>query len=176
MSTLIGISWALDQLSSRNAGENLSFSFVLVLAVIGGPVIGNFLVYLMGGLLYWTGKRFGGKAPVEHLRAAYAWSWIPNIYMLPFWLIQLVIFGTEMFTSTTTKLEANPSLAIMLIGFTFANVVTGLLSFIFIIISVSEVQGFSNWRAFGSIVVSLLIFLVPLFCVLAFVSGFYFGN
>jgi len=176
LSALIGISWTLDQLSSRNAGDKLSFFYVLSAALIGGSIVGVALVYLMGALLHWTGKKFGGKAPVEHLRAAYAWSWIPNIWMLPVWLIELAIFGSEMFKSTTTKLEAKPLLAIILLGFTFANVLTGLLSSFFIISCVSEVQAFSNWRALGSIIASLLILLVPLFCILAFLSGFSFGH
>ncbi len=173
LSALLGISWALNQLSSRNAGDKLSFISVLIAAVIGGSIIGIILVYLMGALFHWTGKKFGGKAPVEHLRAAYAWSWIPNIWMLLIWLPVLLILGTDMFTSATPKIEATPILALILLGFTFANVVTGLLSFVFIISCISEVQQFSNWRAFGSLMASVLILLVPLFCILAFLSGFY---
>jgi hypothetical protein len=173
LSALLGISWALNQLSSRNVGDKFSFISVLFAAIIGGSIIGVILVYLVGALLHWTGQKFGGKAPVEHLRAAYAWSWIPNIWMLFIWLLVLLILGTDMFTSATPKIEATPILALILIGFTVVNVITGLLSFIFIISCISEVQQFSNWRAFGSLMTSVLILLVPVFCLLAFLSGFY---
>ena len=173
LSAVLGIAWALNQLSSRNAGDKLSFISVLIVAVIGGSIIGVLLVYLMGALFQWTGKKFGGKAPVEHLRAAYAWSWIPNIWMLLIWLPMLIIFGSDMFTSVTPKIEANPLLAFIFLGFTVLNVITGLLSFFLIISCISEVQQFSNWRAFGSLLAGVLILFVPLFCILALLSGFY---
>ena len=176
LSALLGISWALNQLSSRNSGDKLSFISVLIVAVFGGSIVGVVLVYLMGALLHWTGGKFGGKAPVEHLRAAYAWSWIPNIWMLLIWLPVLIIFGTDMFSSATPKIEATPLLAIILLGFTFVNFITGLLSFVFLISCISEVQKFSNWRALGSLIASLLILLVPVFCILAFLSGFYIAS
>jgi len=173
LSALLGISWALNQLSSRNAGDKLSFFLLLVVGVIGGSIIGIILVYLMGALFHWTGQKFGGKATVEHLRAAYAWSWIPNIWMLLIWLPALAIFGADMFTGATPKIEATPLLALLLLGFTFLNLITGLLSFFFMISCISEVQQFSNWRAFGSVMAGLLILFVPLFLILAFLSGFY---
>jgi hypothetical protein len=172
LAALIGIDYLLDQMSTRNVGDFLPFSSVLAIALIGGPVIGVGLVSLFGAILSWTGKRLGGQATAAYMRAAYAWSWIPNLLGLVLWLPQLILFGTELFTTAKPKMDSSPMLAFIFLGILGIGIVTSIWSFILLLVNISELQGFSILRALGSLLLSLLVLFVPVLCVFVLLSGF----
>jgi hypothetical protein len=170
---LIGIYWTLSQLQFRNAGDHVPFPLTLVITVIGGPIVGIVILYLTGVLLHWTGNKLGGQASAEYLRAAFAWSWIPNIWTLFLWVPQLFLFGTELFTSAKPKISSSSFLALIFLALSILELIANLWSYMILLINISEVQRFSYWRALSSILLTLLIIFVPLFIILALVSGFY---
>jgi hypothetical protein len=172
LAILFGIDFTLSQLSFRNLGDFLPLPYVLMIAAIGGPVVGIVIMFLMGGLLHWTGNRLGGQASAEHLRAAYVWSFLPNLLALLLWLPQLLLLGTDSFTSAHPKLESNPVLALVILVFIGLTTITNVWSFILLLTNISEVQRFSIWRALGSLISSILILLGPIYCLLVLLQGF----
>jgi len=63
----------------------LSFLLPLIIA----PFFGALLIYFYSWILRFTGKWLGGKAPKEHVRAAFAWSCVP---LLPQIFLTILVF------------------------------------------------------------------------------------
>jgi hypothetical protein len=175
LAALIGISFLLEQLSTRNIGDTQPLFIIFIIAAIAGPLLGIIFVYILGALLHWTGSWFGGQASATETRAAYAWSWVPNLWILVLWIPKLALFGMELFTSTTPRIESNPVLALILLAFSLIELVVGIWVIIIFILCLSEVHRFSIWKAIATFVLSLVIIGIPLFLLLALMSGLYIG-
>jgi len=165
LAMLAGIGQALDRASSRNAGDTIPLLAILGVCIILGPIGGIISLYLGGALYRWSGSWLGGKASSEEVRAAIAWSSIPTIFILPLWILELLIFGEEMFTSSTPNIDANPLLLAILLGFAAIELVVGLWALVVFLQSLGEVHGFSGWKAFGTVFLGTLVILVPILCI-----------
>jgi hypothetical protein len=141
LSALITITWVLNRFAYLDLSDNPTFASLLPL-MIEAPAI----VYLMGALLHWFGKRLGGTASVEHLRAAYAWSWVPTLWILPLFLL----FGARVHLYQT---PFNTAITIIMTA-------TAIFSYFASIACISEVQGFSKSYAFASRILSDLMMVV----------------
>lgn len=98
----------------------------------------------------------------EQVRAAIAWSSVPLIWALLLWIPELVLFGQDLFTSSTPRLDANPLLAVALIGFGLVELTIGIWAIVVFLKCLGQVQGFSAWRALGNALLAFLIFSRPL--------------
>jgi len=158
LAMLAGISTALSSASSGNWGDHLPLISILAICIFLGPVIGIILLYLFGVIFRWTGGWLGGKASFEVIRAAYAWSSIPIIFVLPLWIPRILLFGEELFTKAKPSMFANPLSVIILLVFSVANI----WSFVLLVTCMSEVLKFSAWKAFGAIILGLLVIFISL--------------
>jgi uncharacterized membrane protein YsdA (DUF1294 family) len=169
LATVSGISGALDRAAWRNLGDKFSLTTILLIAIFGGP-IGNILgIYVRTDLFWWTGKWIGGKADASEIRAAVTWSYLPLCASLILWIPQLVIFGTESFTTESPRLDESIGLEVAFVGFTAAKLALLGWSFVILFNCLGEVQGFSTWRAVGNYLLALLLVAVPVGAIVAFV-------
>ena len=157
-----GILQALNRAATRNAGDHTSIEAIMIGALIGGAIGGLVSLYIGGWLLRIAGHSLGGQAEPEEVRAALAWFTVPALVTIPIWVVQLALFGREMFTSATPTLDANPSLGFALIATSILEMIFGVWSVVIAIKCLAEVQRFSAWKALGSIVLVALVILVPL--------------
>jgi hypothetical protein len=166
LAMLAGIGNALDKASSRNAGNALPLIGILAICIILGPIGGILSLYIGGALFRWTGSWLGGEASSEEVRAAIAWSYVPTILILPLWIPKLLIFGEELFISSTPRIAANPVLSILLPGFSVIELVVGIWAFVVFLKCLGEAHGFSAWKALGASILGTLVILVPLLCII----------
>jgi hypothetical protein len=171
LAILAGIGQALDRASARSVGDSLPLIAILAICLIFGPVGGIISLYIGGALFRWTGSWLGGQASPEEVRAAIAWSSVPTIFILPLWIPELLIFGEELFTSSTPRIESNPILAILLLGFAAIEIVIGIWAFVVLLKSLGEVHRFSAWRAFGAVILGTLVILIPILCIVGVFAG-----
>ena len=171
LAMLAGIGQALDRASSRNMGDSLPLIALLGLCLIFGPSGGSISLYIGGALYRWSGSWLGGQASSEEVRAAIAWSSVPIIFTLPLWIPELLLFGEEMFTKATPKLNANPLLGIVLLGFVAVEVIVGIWAFVVFMKGLGEVQKFSAWKALGSVILGTLVIFVPILCIVGVIVG-----
>ena len=160
-----GIVQALGNETQRNAGDLLPLSAILGIAFVLGPIGGLIGLYVSGWLAGVSCRWLGGRADSREVRAALAWSSVPTLATIPIWLVQLAVFGHEMFTSTKPSLVANPALALLLIATAVPIIVLALWSLVILLKTLGEVQGFSAWRALGSmflLILLILLILVPI--------------
>lgn len=164
-----GISNALDRASMKNLGDKFELPSILLMAVGWGVIGGIIGLLLFAALLRWTGAWIGGKASQEQLRAAIAWSNVPVIVGLPLWVAELVLFGRELFTSETPRIDADLTLTFTLLGMGLAQLVLGVWALVVYLKCVGQVQGFSAWKAAWNTLIAAVVVVVPL---LALVFGF----
>ncbi len=165
LAVLSGIIRSLDRVSSQNMGDSLSLPVLLGICVVIGPVGGIILMYMLGALYRWSGSWLGGQATSEEVRADIAWSSVPSIFFLPLWIPQLIIFGKELFSSSTPRMDANPFLYILLMGFAVIELIASIWTLVLLIKCLGEVHQFSAWRALGAIILGSLVFIGPILCI-----------
>lgn len=163
---LSGIGETLDRASMRNAGDQLPLSTILGIALVLGPLAGLIGLWISSHLIRLAGAWMGGVAPREHIKAAIAWSSVPAIVAMVLWIPQIVLFGSDMFTTHTPRLDAQPELWAVLLGIALVEMTLGIWSFILLCKTIAEVQGFrSAWRGFANIFFAGALIIVPLFAI-----------
>lgn len=101
----------------------------------------NRWLYILGTILKWTGRLFGGTATSLEVRAAIAWGHIP--------IILAPVFGIFAFRPAPSAPCSNCGL-----GFLLASAYAVLIfwGFVSLIKCVAEVNRFSAWRGLGAVV------------------------
>ena len=160
---LAGIVNVLDRASQRNLGDRWSLATILGIAFLLGPLGGLFALWIFSHLIRITGNWIGGTAPREHLNTAIAWAKVPAVVTLPLWLLLLALFGFEMFTSETPRMDAEPMIFALLIAVGIVETILSIWAFVLLCNTVAEVQGYrSAWRGLGNLLLAGLLLVVPL--------------
>lgn len=116
-------------------GLNSLYPLYLTLGILLSPLLGLIWLYLMGDLLFLTGRLFGGRARRVHLRSAVAWSSIPSSIALLMWLLLLAASSESIFIHDYGIASS--------IWVNLISLIAGSWSFILLIQSVREIQSFS---------------------------------
>lgn len=171
LAMLAGIEQVLGRAAWRSLGDYLSLAAILGISFIFGPIFGVISLYIGGVLYRWSGSWIGGRASSEEVRAAMAWSSIPTICTLPLWILELLIFGEELFTSSTPRIDANPFLFIILLPLAVIELILSVWAFVLLLQSLGEVHQFSAWKALASLILGTLVIVVPLLCLAGVIIG-----
>ena len=168
LACLVGVGDTLDRASARNAGDKLPIGVIVGVAGVLGPLGGLLSLWISSHLLRWTGRWIGGTGDRQHLKTAIAWAAVPMVFSLPLWIPQFVLFGSDMFTEETPRLDARPRLWVLFIGIAVTEVIMAFWSLVLLCHTVAEVQGFrSAWRGFGNLFLAGAVIVVPLILLVA---------
>jgi hypothetical protein len=176
LAIITGFGYTLDRVMSRNLGDSYSLTAVIVIALIGGPIGGLVSVYLLGALSSWLGKKMGGEGEVGEVQAAVAWSSIPWILLIFLAILQIALFGTEVFSSYTPKFDVlrNSNLVnfvltgLYLLGLETTGTVLLFWRLALLVKCVAEAHRFSAWRSLLTILIPYLVLLIGvLICVVS---------
>jgi len=159
LASLAGIGQALDRASSLNLGARGGALGTLFVAMIAGPIGGMFALWIVGWIIEQVGRLLGGQASRNAVRAALAWSMVPLIWALLLWIPKLLLFGDEIFMSDMTSVDTNPFAAFALLVFVVLDVAAALWTFVLMGKSLSEVEGFSVWRALAALVLGWVLYV-----------------
>lgn len=162
---LAGVGQVLDRASFRSMGDDYSITMILVAAVVLGPVFGIISLHVGAALIRWTGSWLGGSASTEHVRTALAWGGLPQVVGVFLWVPAFLLFGEELFTTATPRLEASGGLAALMVLYGLTSIVLGVWSIVLVLKGVGETHGFSAWRALGSVLLVLLMVVGAVFAV-----------
>jgi len=166
LASISGVSRALDKASINNLADTAPVSMVFV-AAIGGIVSGIVGLYILGFLLRHSAHWIGGNANAEKTRAAIAWSSVPVAWGMLIWLPQLALFGRELFSASTPRMDATPFVAL---GLGMLELGVGVWAMILFFKSIGQVNGFSAWRGLASFLIAVALVVVPILA-LAFSLG-----
>ncbi|WLR51567.1 Yip1 family protein [Bacillus tianshenii] len=156
LAALVGIGSILGQAS----GREMTLSTLLALALFFGPVVGVVLMYGGSWFTYLTGKWLHGQATQQELRAAYAWTSLPNIAAIPIALTEISIFGTG------GLVEVNIMQNALYLPFLLLEMVLLIWGIVLYVIGISEAQQFSIGKALLNIFIAFFVLLLGLFILL----------
>ena len=165
-----GFSQVLDRASQRNAGDKLDVLTIFLIAAAAGPVGGIVSLYVGGALIGWTGKWLGGRAPRQNIRAAIGWSNVPLVWSLALWVPELALFGKELFTSATPRLDESLPLTFTLVAFAVVEVAIAIWAIVVFLKCVGQVQGFSAWKALANVLLAVAVVVVPVVAMVLLLS------
>ncbi len=162
LAAVSGFAEALNRASMKNLGDKLEWPYIVIAAAVLGPIAGIIGLYLGGALIRWVGSWLGGEASAQQIRAAIAWASVLTIWGLLLWLPELVLFGQDLFTTATPRIDANPLLVVALLGFSVVEIILGVWALVVFLKCLGQVQGFSAWKALGNLVLAFLVIMVPI--------------
>lgn len=121
--------------------------FILIMAAIFAVFVGYIGISVSSAVLYWTGKWIGGKGEYNDIRCAVAWSNVPNALQIFLWFVLILLFGFQVFDQRFADTNfTGPQLGIVITLF-LGQAVLGVWSFLILLQTLGEVQGFSAWKA-----------------------------
>lgn len=161
----------LNSASKNNMGDHLPLWEGLIVYVILGAIEGVIRLYLGGICLRWVGSKLGGQATSGEVRAAIAWSLVPSIVASFFLIPELLIFGEEMFKSSTPVMNSSFFWGICSIVFFIIKLILAIWACVLSIVCLSEVHRFSKWKAFATYIIGFLIIFLPILCIIFGVKG-----
>ncbi len=168
LAMLGGFSQSLDKAALWDVGDIFSVPVIILVAAVAGSIGGLIWLYVMGGLVRWTGRWIGGQAPAAHVRVAIAWPAVPLVWGLLIWIPELALAGRELFMRETPYLDAHPGAALAVAGLAFIEMAILVWTVVVFLKCLGEAQGFSAWKAMGNILLASAVFAVP---VLALILG-----
>ncbi|MEQ8905876.1 Yip1 family protein [Ekhidna sp.] len=169
---MAGIGSTLNNASNKNMGDEHSLTFVLAMSVIFGGLLGWISFYIGAALMSWTGKWIDGKATRESLLRMSAYASIPVAFSLIIITIQIAIFGNDLFKSQIYLENYSAIEVILFYLLALSEVIIGVWTIAIFVIGLSEVQGFSVWKAIANIFISMGVVLVPVLLLVALLTGF----
>ncbi len=156
ISMVAGMIEALNRASTRNAGDDLSLPLLFIAVIAGGGIGGLIMLYLFPAILRVTGGWLGGKGSSSDLRVALVRGWfVPMILIGLLWIPELLLFGSDMFTSETPRIDGSPLLATLFYSLLFMESLLSIWAFVIALKSIGEAHGFSAWKALLTIVIPL---------------------
>lgn len=161
LAALAGIGEVLDNASFQDLGDRYPVTMIVLLAVLLGPALGIVGLYTTGALLGWTGGWLGGTGRSRDVRVAVAWAGLPLVAALGLWLFDLAVFGPEMFTAETPRIEASLGLSLLVMLSGLASFTLAVWSFVLACKAIGEAHRFSAWKALGSMFLAGLVLVVP---------------
>jgi len=161
---LAGLVRGLGVAVNANVGDTIETPTILIMAAVLGPLAFLLSIYLMGSLTRWVGSWLGGEAETEEVRTAFAWAWVPTIYLLPLWLIMIAGFGADLFASDIPLLYTNPLLALPLLAFSLLDLAVSLWVQVLLCLGLAGVHRFSFWRGLATWFLTLVLVGLPFLC------------
>ena len=159
---LYGFPVTLQAVQNHSMGSQYSLPVIIVASALVAFLTGFLGVNISAWLFYKTGRWIGGVGSFHDLRAAVAWSSVPNIVAIAIWAVQLVMFGRKVFLSMFYTMPLiGTELAVIYICSVVAIAVM-IWGFIILLKSVGEAQQFSAWKALLNVLLPIVIIVIAL--------------
>ena len=157
---LAGIGKVLDRASTSDAGDEMPTEAIIGAACAFGPLGGLLSLWIGSHLIRLTGTWVGGTGAREHIKTAIVWASVPAVFALLLWIPQILLFGSDMFTEETPRIDAQPML---FSAIALTELVLGIWGFVLLCNTIAEVQGYrSAWRGLGNLFLAGAVIMVPL--------------
>lgn len=167
-----GFNMLMQVVQSLSLGAEFSLTGILVGALILSPFLGMLMLSIMALLLQWTGRWIGGKGKYLPIRAALAWSNVPNIVNIVLWLILAFYFKRAVFVNGFAGTSFQGSEMLLVTSVFLLQTVLSIWSFIILIKSVGQVQGFSAWKGLFNVLIPFFMIGIAVWLVSFIVGAF----
>lgn len=159
---LAGISSAFNNASSKNMGDDMSLWSIIGLSIILGGLLGWISFYIYAALLSWTGRWLNGQGETSSILRILSFAMIPSLIAFVFFILQIGIYGVELFKEDGNITSAGLLSNIFLYFFMLLEIIFSIWTIILCIIGISEVQKLSIGKSIVNMLIPLLLFIVPI--------------
>lgn len=168
LSILSGIDDLLNRAVSQNLGDKGTTYITIILKAIGeGSIIGILWLYLGAGLIRVIGNCLEGQGSFNDIKKVLAWTNIPIIWGMVFWIPQIILFKQELFTSQTAIINSNWKFFLFYHFVGVIEFIIGIWTSVIFLKCLSEVQKFSVWKALVNIIIAIFLLIVLGFLILS---------
>lgn len=159
---LAGISKAFDKASLRNMGDDMSIWAIVGICIVGGGLFGWISIYIYAALINWTGNWLKANGNTNSILRILAYAMVPSTVALVFLTPQIAIYGNELFKSEGDITSADWLSNVFAYGSMLLEFILAMLSIIFCVIGISEVQKLSIGHSIINLLLPITLILVPL--------------
>lgn len=154
---LYGLPMAMSFAQSFSLSSVLPMWATLFGALILCTFLGFIGISISSWLLHFTGRWIGGAGSYKSVRAAVAWSNVPNIVTVITWFILLALFGDKVFCRGFSEMSfVGYQAGVIFLIFLLQSIVS-IWGFILLLHTLGEVQGFSAWKALLNVIIPFVI-------------------
>jgi hypothetical protein len=157
---IYGIPSMLQLAQSMSLGYSYSLVGILIGSIFLSIFAGMIGITISSALLYMTGKWIGGVGSYLQIRCAVSWSNVTNIASILLWASLIASFKIGYFTDAFATAPLTQGQSWLFTGTFFIQAVVSIWSFVLLVQSLSEVQGFSVWKALLNVFISFGIVVV----------------
>lgn len=154
---LAGVFHTLDQASSKDMGDIMNVWFIILLAIMLGPIAGIVSLYIGSGILHLFAMMFGGRGNFTATKMAFTVSNIILIILGFVWIPDLIIIGKGMFVS---DYDFSIFQFLWLLVSLFLNLALAIWSMVAMIAALAEVHYFAIWKAVLVVFLPIIILTV----------------
>ena len=159
---IYGFPLILQVAQNLSLGDRFSLGVIIGTAAAGAIILGLIGINLGSLLFYWTGRWIGRKGSFQDIRAAVAWSSVPNIVATLIWLVQVALFGSKLFSLTFFEMP----LAGMQLSVTYFCSVLSIAIMVWGVVillkAIGEAQQFSAWKALLNVFLPFIVIFIGL--------------
>lgn len=172
LASVYGFNMLMQVMQGLSLGQEFSLTGILVAAVILAPFLGMLSITISAFLLQWTGKWIGGKGNFLSIRASVAWANVPNIINILMWLILVGYFKKAVFTDTFGQTQFVGKEIYFATSIFLVQTVMSVWSFIILIKSLGQVQGFSAWKGLFNVLIPFFLIGIAAWFISLIVGAF----
>jgi hypothetical protein len=167
LSGLYGLPFLLNLAQSISLIDKVSLPAIVIGALILSVFVGMIAITITSWLVLWTGKWLGGTAPYSHIRAAVAWSNVPNFFNVLFWFGMIVYFGGISLSGKFVQFPFTPPELTVVTLIFLSQLALSVWSIVMLVNGLAAVQRYSSWKAFLNLVLALIVALVAVWILTA---------
>jgi uncharacterized membrane protein len=154
---LYGFPMAMSFAQSFSLASRFPVWSIVIASLVICTFFGFIGISISTWLLHVTGKWIKGTGTFQTIRAAVAWSNVPNAVTAITWFILLAVFGGKIFYRDFSEMTfVGYQAGVVFLIFLVQSIVS-IWGFIILLKTLGEVQGFSAWRALLNVAIPFVI-------------------
>jgi hypothetical protein len=143
-------------------GDSYSATPIVIGALLLAFPVGYIGINIGAYLFYWTGRWIGGQGSFQDLRAAVAWSSVPNIVGIVIWALQLAMFDGKIFSLMFFSMPLVGAQLTVTYICSAVSVIVMVWGLIILLKSVGAAQQFSAWKALLNVFLPFIVIFIGL--------------
>lgn len=157
---IYGFPMLLQIAQNFSMGDRYPLAGIVIVALLLAGIVGALMINISTALFYWTGKWIGGTGSYQTIRSAVAWANVPNLVNILIWIVNIGVFGGRIFQHNFVETPfAGSELGVIFLT-SVVQIIVAVWSFIIILKTLGEVQGFSAWKALLNVIIPFLVIFV----------------
>lgn len=160
LSWLYGFAMLFSIAQNLSLGNKVALYVILIGSAVLAIFLGMLAISVVSYFLLWTGRLLGGKGTFQTIRSAVAWANVPNTVNILMWLILVGHFGSLVFDSTFGQRPFLGTDLYVVMPVFLVQLIVSIWSFVILLKTLGEVQGFSAWRALINVLIPVVIIFI----------------